>query len=82
MTMGRPKAGVIKHYKTGMFNTDRLRMRGVVHPSVWAAAKRGERDALRWIIEDMEDLSLVGGFIGGVYRRAARRIRNIERCVR
>jgi hypothetical protein len=48
---------------------------------VWQAAKRGERDALRWIIDDLKELSLVGGFIGGVYRRAARRLVNIERCL-
>ena len=59
----------------------RYRFCGVIHPNVWRRAKRGEPDALRWIIEDLEDLALMGGFIGRVYRRAARKLRNIERCL-
>lgn len=72
----------MKNFKHDMRFTERMRFRGVVHPRVWRGAKRGERDAIRWMIEDMEELSLVGGFIGGVYRRAARRLRNIELCLR
>ena len=55
------------------------RISGVVHPAIWARAKRGDQDALLWIREDLEELSLVGGFLGGVYRRAARRLRRLGR---
>jgi len=71
----------IRSFKHDIRYSERMRFRGVVHPRVWQAAKRGERDALRWIIDDLKELSLVGGFIGGVYRRAARRLINIERCL-
>ena len=71
----------IRSFKYDRRFSDRIRFGGVVHNTVWAKAKRGERDAIRWIIEDLEDLAMVGGFIGGVYRRAARKLRNIERCM-
>lgn len=72
----------VRSYKHDVINIDRMRFRGVVHPSVWKAAKRGERRAIRMIIDDLKELSLMGGFIGGVYRRAARRLVNIELCLR
>lgn len=72
----------IRSFKHDIRYSERMRFRGVVHPRVWQAAKRGERDALRWIIDDLKDLSLMGGFIGGVYRRAARRLHNIELCLK
>lgn len=68
----------MKSFKHDMRFNNHMRFGGIIHPRIWAKAKRGERDALRWMIEDIEDLSMVGGFIGGVYRRAARRLRNIE----
>ena len=72
---------MIRSYKHDTRFSDRMRFGGVVHPTVWVKAKRGGRDAIRWIIEDLEELAMVGGFIGGVYRRAARKLRNIERCM-
>lgn len=72
----------MKHFKFDTRFNDRMRFGGIVHPRLWVKAKRGERDAIRWMIEDIEELSMVGGFIGGVYRRAARRLRNIELCLR
>ncbi len=71
-----------KNFKHDTRFNERMRFRGVVHPTVWQSAKRGERDAIRWIIDDLKELSFVGGFIGGVYRRAARRLVNIERCLK
>lgn len=72
---------MIRSFKHDIRFSDRMRFGGVVHPTVWKKAKQGRRDAIRWIIEDLEDLAMVGGFVGGVYRRASRKLRNIERCM-
>jgi hypothetical protein len=72
----------MRHFKYDLRNIDRMRFCGVAHPRVWQLAKRGRRDAIAWIAEDLEDLAQMGGFLGGVYKRAARRLRNIELCVR
>jgi hypothetical protein len=60
---------------------ENMRFNKTIHPSVYKRAKQGSRDALRWIAEDLEELANVGGFLGGIYKRAARRVRNIERTV-
>jgi hypothetical protein len=60
---------------------EKMRFNGTIHPVVYRKAKRGSRDALLWIAEDLNELASVGGFLGGVYKRAARRVRNIERTV-